>query len=57
MGLYDGPKGLVDRGKTAMFNNEEWAGPDAEALIRSKPDWSDDQLAALVCECEQYLTN
>lgn len=26
-------------------------------LIRSKPDWSDDQLAALVRECEQYLTN
>ena len=26
-------------------------------LIRSKPDWSDDQLAALVRECEQYLEN
>lgn len=26
-------------------------------LIRSKPDWSDDQLAALVRECEQYLTS
>ncbi|MFQ2905471.1 hypothetical protein ACK30V_18650, partial [Aeromonas caviae] len=26
-------------------------------LIRSKPDWSDDQLAALVRECEQYLAN
>lgn len=26
-------------------------------LIRSKPDWSDDQLAALVRECEQHLTN
>ena len=26
-------------------------------LIRSKPDWLDDQLAALVRECEQYLTN
>lgn len=26
-------------------------------LIRSKPDWSDDQLAALVRECEQYIKN
>ncbi|WP_087757537.1 hypothetical protein [Aeromonas salmonicida] len=25
-------------------------------MIRSKPDWSDDQLAALVSECELYLT-
>lgn len=24
-------------------------------MVRSKTDWSDDQLAALVRECEQYL--
>lgn len=26
-------------------------------LIRSKPDWSDELLVALVRECELYLTN
>ncbi|MEN3760336.1 hypothetical protein [Aeromonas veronii] len=26
-------------------------------LIRSKPDWSDDKLASLVRQCEQFFTN
>ncbi|POV84769.1 hypothetical protein [Aeromonas sp. ASNIH6] len=38
--------------------DEEAQGMFCQMLLsRSKPDWSDDQRAALVRECEQYLAN